>query len=127
MRDDNDSDSDSDKAATPPANEREYVLWQALQQAPYPLFSGSALSNLYDQRLNWDGVDWLRDYSYWYQTTRLTALKDAPLGSLGYQLLGREQENKLLRDLLRKAYAALDNTPLMQDIAATLARLEDGQ
>lgn len=117
-------DGDNVDEASAPANEREYVLWMALSHAPYPPRTGRALADLYDQRLSWSDVDWLRDYNGWYQTERLKAMKDSPMGTQSYQLFRKDEENRLLRDLLRKAYSALDNTQLMQDIATTLARLE---
>lgn len=111
---------------TPPADQHEYVLWRALQRAPYPPARWrSGAGAVYGQPMTWADVDWLRDYVAWFERVRNTALRQEPLGALGTQLLYKQLENDRLRDLLREARASIDHGPLLQKLDHELSNLDE--
>ena len=106
-----------------PQHEREYILWHALQLVPYPRYHGDNFTNLYGKPIAWGDIDWLREYERWYNVQRLAAMKTAAPGPMTKQLMQMEQENEHLRELLRRAREALDNTRIIQDIDDCLGSL----
>jgi len=109
-----------------PVDQREYVLWRALQQAPYPARRFREASGaLYDTKFGWAEVDWVRDYIAWYDTIRLKVMRAEPLSSLGVQMLNKQLENDRLRALLRQARASIDHGDLIQDIDREIANWDE--
>lgn len=109
--------------ADAPQDEREYILWHALQLVPYPRYHGDGFANLYGKPIAWGDIDWHRDYGRWYHGQRLAAMKNTVPGPMVKQLMSMQQENEQLRELLRRAREALDNTRIIQDIDDCLGSL----
>lgn len=119
----NEQNTNSDPAQQPPTDQREYILWRALQHAPYPIYRGREAQGSYGHPMGWREIDWLREYEMWHSTWRTNAMKEVYPGALMQQMVRLQQENDRLRTTLIAARDGLDQTRLMQQIDEVLGSL----